>query len=67
MVSPVITKRKFMSVAGTLSQLVSITIGYLGTRNVSEDLEFINFTSPQPNGIIMLETYLLLRRQIITG
>jgi hypothetical protein len=68
MVSPTITKRKYMPVAaGTLSQLASITVGYLATRNASEDLEFIYVISPQPNGFIILETYLLLRRQTITG
>jgi hypothetical protein len=55
-----------MRVAGTLSQPVSIILGYLAARSVFEDLEFIYVTSPQSNGIIMMKTYLLLRSQTIT-
>lgn len=64
--TPTIAKRKYMPVAGTLSQLLSITLGYLATGNAFGGLGFINATSPQSNWIIMLETCLLLRRQTIT-
>jgi hypothetical protein len=64
--APTIAKREYMPVTGTLSQLLSITLGYLATGNAFGNLEFINVTSPQSNGIIMLDTCLLLRRQTIT-
>jgi len=64
--TPTIAKREYMPVTGTLSQLLSITLGYLATGNAFGNLEFINVTSPQSNGIIMLDTCLLLRRQTVT-
>jgi hypothetical protein len=64
--APTIAKRMYIPVAGTLSQLLFITLGYLATGNAFGDLEFINITSPQSNGIIMLETCILFRRQTIT-
>ena len=39
----------------TLSQLLSIVLGYLGTGNAFEGLQYINAVSPQSR-IIVLET-----------
>jgi hypothetical protein len=64
--NPTIAKRKYMRVAGTASQLLSITLGYLATGNACGDLKFINAPSPQSSGIIMLQTCLLLGRQTIS-
>jgi hypothetical protein len=41
-------------------------LGCLASGDTFEDLKFINAISPQSNGIIMLETCLLLGRQVIT-
>ena len=49
----------------TLSQLLSIVLGYLGTGNAYEDMKFINAVSPQ-SGIIVPETCWLLGRQTET-
>ena len=46
--------------------VLSIMLGCLASGDTFEDLKFINAISPQSNGIIMLETCLLLGRQVIT-
>jgi hypothetical protein len=52
-----------MEVAGTVSQVLSISLGDLATGNAFGDL---NATSPRSNGVTMLETHLHFRRQNIT-
>jgi hypothetical protein len=51
-----------MRVAVTHSQLLSITLGHLATRNNFGNLTFIGVISPTI-GIIVLETWLLFGRQ----
>jgi len=46
--------------------VLSIMVGCLASGDTFEDLKFINAISPQSVGIIMLETCLLLGRQMIT-
>ena len=46
--------------------VLSIMLGYLASGDTFEDLKFINAISPQSIGILILETCLLLGRQMIT-
>jgi hypothetical protein len=54
-----------MRQAVTLSQRLSITLGYLGAGNDFEDLKLLNAISCLSVGIIVLETCLFLGTQAV--
>jgi hypothetical protein len=57
MITPRIEKRNItMRDAIPPSQCLSITLHYLATGNTFEDLKFTSAVSPQPIGIIVMET-----------